>query len=94
MMLADPGRFQPTDRVDCLLHLLPSAPPLKNGALVHFHSGTAEGIARLQNLIAMNPKMLVADQQLIQIYEQQGDTARARFYMQQYDKGMEANAKQ
>ncbi len=52
---------------------------------------TAEGIARLQNLVKMYPKMLVADQQLSQIYEQMGDTARARYYMDEYTKGMEQN---
>ncbi|HWP84567.1 MAG TPA: selenocysteine-specific translation elongation factor, partial [Terriglobia bacterium] len=45
MVLAAPGRFVPTRRVDARLHLLPSAPALKNGAQVHFHSGTAEMIA-------------------------------------------------
>ena len=47
MTLTEPDRFQPTKQVDCLLHLLPSAPPLKNGALVHFHSGTAELVAKV-----------------------------------------------
>ncbi|MBI4463824.1 MAG: selenocysteine-specific translation elongation factor, partial [Acidobacteria bacterium] len=47
MTLTDPGRFQGTTRVDCVLHLLPSAPPLKNGDLVHFHSGTAEVVSRV-----------------------------------------------
>jgi selenocysteine-specific elongation factor len=42
MVLAEPGLFQPTRSVDCLLELLPSAKPLKNYAPVHFHSGTAE----------------------------------------------------
>jgi selenocysteine-specific elongation factor len=45
MTLAAPGRFVPTRRIDARLHLLPSAPPLKNGAQVHFHCGTAEIIA-------------------------------------------------
>lgn len=45
MTLTDPGRFQPTRRIDCLLNLLPTAAPLKNGAQVHFHSGTSEIIA-------------------------------------------------
>ena len=46
MTLSDPGRFQSTKRADCLLHLLPSARPLKNGASVHFHSATAEVIGK------------------------------------------------
>ncbi|MEE8176664.1 MAG: selenocysteine-specific translation elongation factor [Acidobacteriota bacterium] len=46
MTLSDPGRFHATKRADCLLHLLPSARPLKNGASVHFHSATAEVIGK------------------------------------------------
>ena len=45
MTLTEPGRFQSTSRVDCLLHLLGSAPSLKNGSLVHFHAATAEVVA-------------------------------------------------
>jgi len=45
MSLTEPGRFASTRRVDSLLHMLPSAPALKNGAQVHFHTGTAEVIA-------------------------------------------------
>ena len=45
MTLAAPGRFVPTRRIDARLHMLPSAAALKNGAQVHFHSGTAEIIA-------------------------------------------------
>ena len=47
MTLTEPGRFQSTSRVDCLLHLLCSAPPLKSGSLVHFHTGTAEVVAKV-----------------------------------------------
>jgi selenocysteine-specific elongation factor len=47
MVLAPPGRFRPTTRFDARLHLLQSARPLKNRAPVHFHSGTAEGIAQV-----------------------------------------------
>jgi len=52
-----------------------------------------EGITRLEKLVSMNPLMLVAHQQLAQIYEQLGDTVRARHFMEQYNKGMELNAK-
>ncbi len=45
MVLAPPGIFEPTDRVDVALELLPSARPLKNHAQVHFHQGTLETIA-------------------------------------------------
>ena len=50
MVLAAPGRFQTSDRIDCRLDLLPSARPLKYGAPVHFHTGTAELEARLYYL--------------------------------------------
>jgi selenocysteine-specific elongation factor len=48
MALAAPGRFQPTRVVDSLLTLLPSAKPLKHGAPLHFHSGTAETVAKVR----------------------------------------------
>jgi selenocysteine-specific elongation factor len=41
-VLSEPGRFRAVRQVDCRLHLLPSAKPLKHRAPVHFHSGTAE----------------------------------------------------
>ena len=50
MVLATPGKFQTSNRIDCLLDLLPSARPLKYGAPVHFHTGTAELEARLYYL--------------------------------------------
>ena len=45
MVIAAPGRFTKTLRMDARLELLPGAPPLKNRARVHFHAGTAETIA-------------------------------------------------
>jgi selenocysteine-specific elongation factor len=50
MVLAAPGLFEATERVDALLALLPSARPLKHGARVHFHQGTAELVARVHLL--------------------------------------------
>jgi selenocysteine-specific elongation factor len=47
MVLAAPGLFEPTDRLDCSLSLLGSARPLKNRSRVHFHSGTAETLAEV-----------------------------------------------
>jgi selenocysteine-specific elongation factor len=41
-VLSEPGRFRAATHVDCKLHLLPSAKPLKQRAPVHFHAGTAE----------------------------------------------------
>ena len=57
MVLTEPGLFQPTRSVDCLLELLPSAKPLKNHAPVHFHAGTAEveAQARLFGADALAP---------------------------------------
>ena len=45
MMLAPPGLFETTTRIDVAISLLPSARPLKNRARVHFHCWTAETIA-------------------------------------------------
>ena len=47
MILAPPGLFQATSRLDCRLNLLPAARPLKNHARFHFHCGTAETIAEV-----------------------------------------------
>jgi len=47
MVLATPGRFHTTNRLDARLMLLSSARPLKNHARVHFHQGTAETIAEI-----------------------------------------------
>ncbi len=42
MVLAEPGRFRDTVRIDVSLELLASARPLKHRAPVHFHAGAAE----------------------------------------------------
>lgn len=44
--LVTPQRFLPTRFIDANLVLLKDVPPLKNRSLVHFHTGTFEGIAR------------------------------------------------
>jgi selenocysteine-specific elongation factor len=48
MVLAPPGLFEPTQRIDTVLHLLPSARALKNRSRVHFHSGTASIVAEVR----------------------------------------------
>ena len=48
MVLAAPGVFEPTERIDTVLHLLGSARPLKNRAQVHFHCGTASIVAEVR----------------------------------------------
>jgi len=47
MMLAPPGLFAATSRLDAALELLPSSRPLKNRARVHFHGWTAEAVAEV-----------------------------------------------
>jgi selenocysteine-specific elongation factor len=47
MVLAAPGKFRKTRRIDVRLELLPSARKMKQGAPVHFHAGTAETIAEV-----------------------------------------------
>ena len=48
--LAPPGLFMPTNLIDCSLDVLSSADPIKNGAPVHFHAGTAEITAEVRIL--------------------------------------------
>jgi len=47
MVLAAPGKFRKTRRVDVRLELLPSARKMKQRSRVHFHAGTAETIAEV-----------------------------------------------
>ena len=47
MVLAAPGLFEPSHRLDSALSLLGSARPLKNRSRVHFHSGTAETLGEV-----------------------------------------------
>ncbi len=47
MVLAPPGVFDITSRVDARISLLPSSRPLCSHARVHFHQGTAEATAEV-----------------------------------------------
>jgi selenocysteine-specific elongation factor len=47
MVLAAPGKFRKTRRVDARLELLPAARKMKQGSRVHFHAGTAETIGEI-----------------------------------------------
>src|SRR5260370_1050642 len=47
MVLAAPGKFRKTRRIDVRLELLSSARKIKQGARMHFHAGTAETIAEI-----------------------------------------------
>ena len=49
-VLASAGLFVPTNVIDCSLDILPTANPIKNGAPVHFHAGTAEITAEVRAL--------------------------------------------
>jgi selenocysteine-specific elongation factor len=45
MVLAAPGKFRTTRRIDARLHLLPFAPKMKQRSRVHFHTGASQTIA-------------------------------------------------
>lgn len=47
MVIAAPGRFRVTRRIDARLELLASAHKLKQRASVHFHAGTTETVAEV-----------------------------------------------
>ncbi len=53
--LSEPGVFRAAKQVDCRLQLLSTAKPLKHGAPVHFHSGTAEIEAQVRLLEGTAP---------------------------------------
>jgi len=47
MVLATPGKFRVSRRIDTHLDLLQSSPKLKQRSRVHFHAGTCESVAEL-----------------------------------------------
>jgi selenocysteine-specific elongation factor len=47
MVLAAPGKFRLTRRIDARLELLSSAPKLKQRSRVHFHTGASEAMAEV-----------------------------------------------
>lgn len=55
MVLAPPAAFGLTRQIDCVLDLLPSAPPLKHRAPVHLHAGTAEVEAQVRLISSIEP---------------------------------------
>jgi selenocysteine-specific elongation factor len=65
MVIAAPGRFTKTLRIDARLELLPGAPALKNRARVHFHAGTAETIAAV--LLYDKPELLPGEPAFVQL---------------------------
>ena len=64
-VLATPGAFRATDRLDVRLRLLPSAPPLKQTARMHLHLGSGATVGR----VALSDRALLApgDETLAQL---------------------------
>ncbi len=56
MVLAAPGKFRKTRRIDVQLELLPSAKKPKHRANVHFHTGTTETVAELYFYPGIEPR--------------------------------------
>lgn len=48
--LVSPGAFEPTRIVDAVVETLPDAKPLKHGARIRFHQGTAEILGRVATI--------------------------------------------
>jgi len=46
-VLCTPGTFEPTRRADITIEMLPDAKPIRHGARVRFHHGTAELLGRV-----------------------------------------------
>jgi len=65
MVIAAPGCFAKTRRLDARLELLQNAPRLKHRAQVHFHCGTAETIAQV--LLHENSELLPAGSAFVQL---------------------------
>jgi selenocysteine-specific elongation factor len=55
MTLSAPALFESTRQFDCRIELLPSAAPLKHGAPIHLHTGTAEIEAEVHRLRGYDP---------------------------------------
>ncbi len=65
MLLAAPGRFRGSRRVDVRLELLPSARNVKHHSKIHFHAGTAETIGEI--LLCANKELPAGENGLAQI---------------------------
>jgi selenocysteine-specific elongation factor len=55
MVLAPPGIFRPTQQIDTVFDLLPTAQAMKHRAPVHFHAGTAEVEGQARLLASLEP---------------------------------------
>jgi selenocysteine-specific elongation factor len=84
MVLATPGKFRATRRIDVRLELLPSAPKLKQRSRVHFHAGTSETTAEIfifgQNELAPGQNALAQMRLQDQVLVLPGD----RFIVRQF----------
>lgn len=65
MTLAPAGRLRATQAIDTRFELLPGAKPLKQGAPVHFHSGTAEIEAEVRLLDGPYLRLLLREPLLL-----------------------------
>jgi len=65
MVIAAPGRFAKTRRLDARLELLASARRLKHRARVHFHAGTAESVAEV--LLQEKTELLPGESAFVQL---------------------------
>ena len=65
MVIAAPGRFAKTRRIDVRLRLLATAPLLKHRTRVHFHAGTSESTAEV--LLHEKTELLPGDSALVQL---------------------------
>ena len=84
MVIATPGRFAKTRRIDARLQLLASAPPLKHRARVHFHAGTAEVVAEV--LLYEKEVVLPGETALVQlrVTEEVAVSSGDRFIVRQF----------
>ncbi len=64
-VLATPRAFQPTDRLDVRLRLLPDAPAVRHSARVHVHLGAGETIARVA--LVDRPRVEPGEEALVQL---------------------------
>jgi selenocysteine-specific elongation factor len=66
MVLAAPGIFVPTRRLDARITLLPSARPLRQRTRAHFHEGSAETVAQITLL--ERPELAPGESALAQLH--------------------------
>jgi selenocysteine-specific elongation factor len=65
--LAAPGTLSVTRRADAVVDLLPSTKPLKQGARVRFHSGTAEVLGRISIAGAAAAEMAAGERAFVRV---------------------------